>query len=1084
MLRWIAPVVVVLVLASLVTWWVWPADDDDIPADKRAVFVLSYAGASDRLTGMSGVDADEQLRDWARLGLATELGLETAELVGSLYDTFPVRDEGFADLANQQTGPGRSLFAQGVLHLLVPHDDPHRDRTVGLLLDQYRTDSGADPANVRLHRYLIDRASRTVLVESEAKAATTEFRKRHGYVRMRVDSDEGLSDFLARTRALSTVEMSGDQVWAGGWRWREGDGQRLSREDVAVLQRAYDAGDDTTPAFSLDPGPVETVEDLNAIFPGIGADLIDGLAHDTWDGPRYRSAAQLIEDVQRAVLGDLTEAELSARGLATDRVQLWALWSYLLGQSPYGQARYDGGLNGTEIGMTLFYTDYVTKDWVNGVGTGVPTDAVAGFVPNTDATTPWSHCENGNGSASESGRLWFGQNDAAYARRDDRISIGAQPTRLFTKSDGEAGEEVESSYSFGRGLRWWDQHHQAVADYEPQFQRLDQIMRWSTALDWLGDDADKLPSHTSSDIREGLRFADWYGDHDELRERAPISFVSPPAAKNESVLTVPSDKFEDCGLTAVRGGVSLGDFSTRKARAGQTFATDLSGPLARAGIYEKGSTFDPATGTGSMRRLSIDDEGARSSYLQQTISRPGPDTVRVAIKASPRRVALLGDLKVWRKKTAPRSSTMDLYAADGQVSQQVALQGHDLGGITAVKDGGLITLRWRRGVIDRVRNAMESLQNRLLAGRSDTPVDGFLYGMRDNGGRTLYRVGNEREPWLSITSNTAPGAKLVFRLGAPGPDGAQYSFSSLVAEPVLPPGGWLKVTPKTKGAAAQAVVERAPPNGSVVRVSARDGRTARLYLDGDVARVAVDDPILGRDGLVEGAALLRDYQRVAAAMREAEKAADGMYRGVDLDGDGVALVSAHEVRLAGSTDSWAFEVARATAEGRAPFPRFGIVGDHLFHHADVGLDTVAGTSREAELGDLLDGGYPVLLSDGFRATLPQREGPFVAKALPRDRIVTVAEAEVDNSAVPIVVAAQPAVWVNDRHTWWHVGGRIPVGGSEWPGTGSGGNAGTSGAETPPTSTTASGPSGSARPTPPLRVFLVCNEDEDDGECAA
>jgi hypothetical protein len=52
----------------------------------------------------------------------------------------------------------------------------------------------------------------------------------------------------------------------------------------------------------------------------------------------------------------------------------------LAGRPAYSQARYDGRLEGTKVGMTLFYNDHMAKDWVSGVGTGVPTTAVGGFI--------------------------------------------------------------------------------------------------------------------------------------------------------------------------------------------------------------------------------------------------------------------------------------------------------------------------------------------------------------------------------------------------------------------------------------------------------------------------------------------------------------------------------------------------------------------------------------------------------------------------------------------------------------------------------------------------------------------------------
>jgi hypothetical protein len=1008
--RWLVPLLVVSLLATLVTWLAWPAGDEDRKAAPRPGFLLSYVGADTRLAGMSELAAAEQLRDWARLGLAADLGLDTTELVDGFYDTLPVRDEGFTDLARQPVGPGRALFADDVLHLLVPRDDPHEDRTVGLLLDQHRTDAGADPRRVRVHHYTVNQDSGTIRVESDDPVATKEFRAAHGYVRLRVDSADGLTDFLTSTRALSTVDMVGDEVWAGGWRLSEKDGQPLTRADVAVLQRGYGTStDDTTPGFSLDPGPMETADDLTALVPGLSAELRDGITDDTWSGPHFGSANEALEAVKTALLGKHA-ADAAALGLPADRKHLWALWIALGGASPYGEARYDGDLRGTEVGMTLFYTDYVAKDWVNGVGTGVPAEAVEGFEPDPLARTPWGHCEGEAGG--ESGRLWFGQNDAAYSFQDNRITIGAQPTRLFARSDGAAGEEIESSYSFGRGLRWWDQHYQLVAEYEPQYQRLDQIMRWGAALEWLGPNAAKLPSY--DDIRDDLRFADWYRDHDELRERAPISFVSPPSATQESVLTVPSATYEDCGLSRIHGGVSLSDLGARKAMAGHGFEADLPGQVRRAGLYDEASTFDRTTGVGSVKQVSIDETGAESAYLGHTISRTADGAASVAITAGPRAVTPMGTLKVWRDQSAPRTASTELAGGNGKVSQRVEFEGHDLGDLTAVSQGDVVTVRWRGGIVDRMRNAAESLQNRLSAGRGDAPVDGVLYSMRDADGRVLHRVGAEGEPWLTITPDAPTGAELSFRLGAPGP---RFSYATMVPEPALPSGASMKITPATADSSAVAVMGAGPPSGaSPVRVTTMDGRTSTLYRDGDSVWVASDDPVLGHDGTEEGAALVRDFPRVAAATRAAVEADDGLLRAVVLGGDGVALVGADGVRLVGAADRMAHEVLRVTRKNGSPV--FAIVGDHLVSQKQVPLRPVPGSRQDRRLGDVLNGDETVLIPDSLRATLP--DGPAVADALPRDREVTVVEADVPRGDLTGDAATWPDVLLHGGEQWWRV----------------------------------------------------------------
>ena len=361
-------------------------------------FVVSYAAAADRLTGLAADDGLDQIRDWALISLAAHLGLDTTALRNSTYDTFPVRDAGFADLSRQATGPGRSLDdGKGVLHVLVPRGDPHESRTIGLLLDQYRTDAGSDAPRVQVHHYQIDTADVTVAISDGATMPTADVRSANGYVTVPVDTVAHLTDFLTRTSYLSGLELRGSQLWASGWNWPAAPGARVDIADVSVLSRGYaDSSSPVRPGFSLDPQKITSTADLLAVIPGLSPDLAQRIIDNSWAGTG-RSASDLAKIVEYPLfLGDQSATDLTAVGLPTDRTQLWALDSQLIGQPAYSQARYDGDLAGTAVGMTLFYTDFETKNWSAGVGTGVPTNAVAGFLPNNLAVAPWSECTPDN----------------------------------------------------------------------------------------------------------------------------------------------------------------------------------------------------------------------------------------------------------------------------------------------------------------------------------------------------------------------------------------------------------------------------------------------------------------------------------------------------------------------------------------------------------------------------------------------------------------------------------------------------------------------------------------------------------------
>ena len=933
----------------------------------RADFLVSYAGAAGRLDGLQPSERDEQLRDWTRTALAAHLGLDTAGYRDASFDTLPVRDDGFSDLADQQVGPGRSLVDRsGVLHLLVERGDPHEDRTVGLLLDQYRTDHGADPALVEVHHFTVDKNSDTVSVTADQPASTAEVRTAHGYVSMPVPSAADLSSFLAKAGSLSELSVRDGTIWLDGWHWPDVPSVPLTAQDVTVLQKGYVShvtDGNPAPGFSLDPLPLKTAADVEAAIPGLAPDLAAAVASGKWAGTGFTSADDLQGVIEQALYGDdsKTISLLPQAGIPSDRTRLWSLDSALNHAPVTSQARYDGGLAGTDVGMTLFYTDYVTKNWVAGVGTGVPTDAVGGFVPDSAAATPWSQCRGAKDAKEETGRLWFGRNDAAFGAQGDRIDLGGQATRLFARSNGSDGSEVEPSYAFGRGLRWWDEHQQQVADYEPQYQRLDQIMRWSGALEWLTHQGTTTllpaaPAATTATTPE--KFKDWYAQHSDLRERAPIPWVTPPTATQESLVPTPSPAFTDCGSVYIEGGVSLSDLYDR---TGDTdYRPDLPPDVDRAGLFDATSAYDDASGTGEITELSIDDAGKTTEKVQRTFTTQGDQTT-VDIDATGRNVIPMGGVKVWRSGTQDRTVAYSVTAGDHRVQESVAYQGKDLGTLTTADTANIVTVTWRRGVVDRILNTLESIQSK-LPGTSDTapsPATGPLYEVRQPDGTVVERVGGPEDPWLGVSATVpAEGDDLTFLLGGPDRDSGEPKFyaSDFAAAPTPPSAaaGYLSVLPAGVGADAVAGFVGAPdPKRPTVLVRTLDGRTSRIVEVGDSGVVPASDPVLGLNGTVEGAALLRDFPAVKQLLTAAAESGDGYLRGVALGGDGVALAGGDgSVILAPSGSDLADRVLRALGpdlQGTAVMQVLRALHGVPQEVRQIGLDTIKQSGRPQTL---------------------------------------------------------------------------------------------------------------------------------------
>lgn len=994
----------------------------------RTDFLVSYSAASSRLAGLNSSDSADQVRDWLRTALAAHLGMSTAAIRDADYDTLPVRDQGFTDLADQQVGPGRELAdTSGVLHLLVPKGDPHENRTVGLMLDQYRTDHGADPELVQIHHYALDQASQTADIVADQISTPDQVRTDHGYVSMQITGPEDLTAFLSKTQSLSELSVRGGQVWADGWSWPGVATVPITVDDVSVLQQGYQAhlaGNGVDPGFSLDPLPPATAADVKAMAPSVSADIAGRLLSGTWAGSPFHSASDVKDEVENELYTpDADQDALMRRlGLPTDRTQLWALEELLNGQTTMSQARYDGGLAGTAVGDSLAYVDYVTKNWVAGVGRGVPTQAVGGFLADPAAVTPWSECAGPNDPTEEHGRLWFGRNDSAFTSADDHIDLGAEAARLFVREDGPNGTEVEPSYAFGRALQWWDVHQQDIEDYEPQYQRLDQIMRWSGALEWLTHQAKTtLPAQTQSPAP--VTFKDWYASHTELRERAPIAFVTPPSAKQEALIVDPSRDFEDCGFLTIEGGVSLSDVYDRTG--GQDYRPELPTSVTRAGLFDPKSAYDVASGTGTISRLSIDDAGKVSDRIDRTLSMTG-DTATVDVKATGRKVIPLGDLKVWRSSDPDRVLSYRLNASGHSVHEDLTYQGRDFGALDTADAGNIVTVQWRSGVVDKARRALSSIQAKLSKGVNGKAVpaasDGVLYEVKGADGTVKDRLGGPGAPWLGVSAAVPAAADtLAFRIGGPDRDkgGASFMDGGFTAGPG-PPGGsdFLSVLPPSGGNPAVAGFV-GPPDRSdpTVTVKTLSGETATLSETGDGVVVSANDPVLGVNGSVEGAALLRDFPKIKQLLAAAGKTKDGRLHAAALGDDGVALAADDgTVFLAPLGSDIADRVLRALGPDLEGTAVFDVVKEHAgipdqIEEEDARPLTPSGTPITMFLGSVIQtpGADGIYFSPSLRAALHLANGPIIPEALPPTFKVSVLAVSVGHDPRADSTTAQPDV---------------------------------------------------------------------------
>jgi hypothetical protein len=186
-------------------------------------------------------------------------------------------------------------------------------------------------------------------------------------------------------------------------------------------------------------------------------------------------------------------------------------------------ARYDGLLQGTEVGMTLFYTDLLAKLWALDYHESSPTYAqVANFIPLL--RTPVNAAYLPEVESLPGTRVWFGPDDNGFQKVSQPttgVRFAARTTRIYAASSNptEPGKESQPNAPSAQFLGWWHDHYEAVAAYEPQYQRLDEIMKWSVAISYLSGQSaiDSVDYLKNVHVGTGQWFPCWTAQHPELK---------------------------------------------------------------------------------------------------------------------------------------------------------------------------------------------------------------------------------------------------------------------------------------------------------------------------------------------------------------------------------------------------------------------------------------------------------------------------------------------------------------------------------------------------------------------------------------
>ena len=201
----------------------------------------------------------------------------------------------------------------------------------------------------------------------------------------------------------------------------------------------------------------------------------------------------------------------------------------------YQKARYDGKLQGTEVGMTLFYTDLLAKIWASNMFRSQPDVNFIGFKDMEQTSSGLPKVFEEESHSLQSCRLWFGPDKNGFQINQgiEELSFARNATQIFALSHNPAASnsideegnstnlEVQASKGFEEVLSWWNNHYEEVGRFEPQYQRLNEIMKWSTVISWLNSNnaGSAMGFLASYPVKRDWWFPTWAKSHDELKFR-------------------------------------------------------------------------------------------------------------------------------------------------------------------------------------------------------------------------------------------------------------------------------------------------------------------------------------------------------------------------------------------------------------------------------------------------------------------------------------------------------------------------------------------------------------------------------------
>jgi hypothetical protein len=839
-------------------------------APGQTVTVKLPADAADALTS----DSAEQQRDWLLYATIFDSGIDANRMQQALFDVPPVRSDYLRPVGGYAYGPMRwRRLPDGRVVVLVSGNEAERKAQLGRAADEAICDTDLIAPAFLVFSYDIAPESGTAqLTRGQDVAGARLFSAEYGYRSDKIDSEASLKTFLQSVTRLAAVTVEGGAVIASGRMDDSRPAHLMSVEDVAALwqsqkhvdgvtarrefirtavdefnsrwnerkyrteeekeqlHREYESESatleqliETTPegasasGFSLDPA--QDFAKLRQLFVALRPmfDEIAGESGGTVSRAEIEAAAAALSDEKSVPFLEIVDKISNSDDPKS--ALIGELANLAMTKTRYQSARYDGLLQGTEVGMTLFYTDLLAKLWALDFDGSAPSANVVNFVPLLKTPVNSAYVPELNSLPGT--RVWFGPDDDGFQKSDRAVRFAPRTTRIYAASSNplKPGDESQPNAPSARFLGWWHDHYDEVARFEPQYQRLDEIVKWSVAFGYLSAvrSLDSLAYLESSDTSSNHWFPCWVDDHPELRfsKWKDIQFRDKRCSASDRQFpteTMPILESLWYRGRQISGGVSLG--SRQEILERPAISKSLPEGLRRSGIDFASSE------TRVLRTLN------KTEYA---LGEATPRVATTTIKAPP--------------AAKFRTSTTEFRAAD--VQTRLERDGNVLRTVTRVGDADIATIAFARtgdqiSVTLTKRDAAraQELLADLIAG--DAPADLSAWTIKRADVATTIPLGKESalvrlngaDHWIKIgrEAKTAIDIPAGAAMRAGSSDGKGSWTIAFVGEAdaaqALQSGEYVVVkatAAPTEGVVIQASARGPPSNGQAVTAGAVRG---------------------------------------------------------------------------------------------------------------------------------------------------------------------------------------------------------------------------------------------------------------------